>query len=91
MILVEILWGKKISKVDSLCARIREKTPECKLYLNWKLNLFLNNILSTFHFTWFLDCDHSIDEQKIGFKQTHVDKTRIAYKNKGGGFQADEF
>ena len=42
-----------------------------------------------FHFTWFLGCALSVDEQKIYFKGKHVDKTRILYKNKGGEFQVD--
>ena len=54
----------------------------------FKLHNFLNHILSVLHFEWLLVCAISVDEKMIGFKGRHMDKMRISYKNKGGGFQA---
>ena len=47
-------------------------------------------MLSVLHFAWLLGCDLVIDEQMIGFQGKYVDNMRISYKNKGGGFQADD-
>ena len=63
--------------------------PKCKLYPNWKLYPFLKHILYVFHFAWLLGCSLAVDEQMIGFQCRHVDKMKISYNNKEGGFQAD--
>ena len=63
--------------------------PARKLYPNWKLYPFLKHIWSIIHFSSFIRCDLSVDEQIIGLKVRHVDKMRISHKNNWGGFQAD--
>ena len=61
----------------------------CKLYTNCKLYPLLKNILYVFHFEWLISGALYVDEKMIGFKGRHMDKMKISYKNKRGGFLAD--
>ena len=66
------------------CQDPRKPVPTRNLYLNLKLYLFLKHIVSMFHFSWFLGCALSVDEQNIGFKLNRWINYNIL-QEKGGG------